>query len=150
MLCGCTQKKNTIPILNNISFIAEINYSNDKFVCESSLSDGDLKLIVKEPAEIKDLILVANKNGVAAEFLGVSYNADIISLPQRALAKLLFNILTDICNNESVTCDDGNCKITGRVDCYKYVFDFSPSGLPISLEVDELDLKIDFKNVTVN
>lgn len=149
-LCGCLEKRTVMPILNDITFTAEIDYGEDEFVCDLFVSDGALKVILNEPEEIKDLTLIVNKNGVTAEFKGVTYTPDINSMPQGAFVKLLFNILNDISNNDSLVCDDENCKITGRLDGYEYEFTFSPSGLPISLYIDQIDLKIDFKNVTVN
>lgn len=149
-LCGCSKSRKTTPILQNISFMAEIIYGEDEFICDAFVSDDALKLVINEPVEIKDLTLITNKNGVTVEFKGISYSPDINSLPQGALAKVLFDVLNDISNNDSLVCDDENCKITGRLDGYEYEFIFSPSGLPISLYIDQIDLKIDFKNVTVN
>lgn len=150
LFCGCSQKRSTRPILNNISFVAQIDYCDNNFICDATVTESNLKLVVNEPDKIKGLTFVANKNGISAEFMGISYNPNINNLSQGVLVKLLFNIFTDISNNEFASCEGDNCKISGRVDNYKYVFYFSPTGLPICLEVATLNLKIDFKNVTVN
>lgn len=151
LLCGCAEKKAVTPVLNNISFTAEIDYGDSEFAGNATLSDGALNLTVTEPQEIKDLILKLDKNGVTAEFKGVTYNPDINSLPQGAIAQVLYDILNDItASQDTATCDEENCEIEGKVNGYDYTFVFSPSGLPISLDVDDLDLEIKFKNVTIN
>lgn len=150
LLCGCAEKKAVTPVLNNISFTAEIDYGDSEFVGNATLSDGALNLTVTEPQEIKDLILMLDKNGVTAEFKGVTYTPDINSLPQGAIAQVLYDILNDIADNKTANCDEENCEIKGSVNGYDYTFVFSPSGLPISLDVDDLDLEIKFKNVTIN
>ncbi len=150
LLCGCAQNKTATPILNNISFTAEIDYDENEFVADITVAEEALNLAVIEPQEINGLILNITKNGVAAEFKGVSYTPDISSLPQGAVVQILYNILNDISSGKTASCDNENCTITGRVDGYKYEYEFSPSGLPISLKVDALNLEIDFKNVTIN
>ncbi len=150
LLCGCAQNKKATPILNNISFTAEIDYDDSEFKARATVADGALNLVIIEPQEIKDLILNITKNGVTAEFKGVTYTPDISSLPQGAIVQVLYNIINDISSGKMANCDNENCEISGRVDGYKYDFKFSPSGLPISLKVDDFDLEIEFKNVTVN
>ncbi len=150
LFCGCAKSKTATPVLNNISFTAQINYGENEFVADTTVIDNALNLVVIEPQEIRDLTLIATKNGVTAEFKGVSYALDISSLPQGAVVQVLFNILNDISSGKTATCNEENCEITGKVDGYKYEFEFSPSGLPISLKVDEFDLDVNFKNITVN
>ncbi len=149
MLCGCAPKSTVAPILENISFTAEIDYGDDEFTADVKLMQDALNLVVTEPQEIKDLTLDITQNGVMAEFKGVTYTPDINSLPQGAIVQVLYEVLNDIRQNTAV-CDEENCNISGKAEGYKYDFEFSPSGLPISLTVDGLDLEIDFKNVTVN
>ena len=148
-LCGCSKSTKAKPILNNISFVAEIDYGKEKFVCNTEISDDVIKLVVKEPIEIEDLCLTISQNGAEAELKGVTYTTDSDTLPKGSVIKILYNLIKDISENKSADCDDENCKITGKSDDYKYDFIYSPSGLPISLEIEELDLKIEFKNVTV-
>ncbi len=151
VLCGCTQKSTVAPILENISFTAEIDYGDNEFTADAKLAQDALNLVVTEPQEIKDLTLNITKNGVTAEFKGVTYTPDINSLPQGAIVQVLYRVLNDIrASQNTAVCDEENCNISGKAEGYKYDFEFSPSGLPISLAVDELDLEIDFKNVTVN
>lgn len=150
LLCGCGENKTVTPILNNISFIAQVDYGEDKFVANAIVADNALKLTVVQPEELKDLIVNITQNGVTSEFKGISYSPDINSLPQGAVVQILYNVLYDISSGKMAVRSNENCVITGRVDGYKYTFNFSPSGLPISLAIDNLDLDISFKNVTAN
>lgn len=149
LLCGCADNKTVTPILNNISFTAEIDYGDSEFMANAELAQDAFNLAVTAPEEIDGLTLNFTKNGVTAEFKGVTYTPDINSLPQGAIAQVLYDIINDILDNKTATCDEENCKIEGRVNGYNYTFVFSPSGLPISLDVDDLDLEIKFKNVAV-
>ena len=151
LLCGCADNKTVAPVLDNISFTAQIDYGDNEFVGNATLSNDTINLTVTEPQEIKDLILKLDKNGVTAEFKGVTYTPDINSLPQGAIAQVLYNVLNDIAaSQDTAICDEENCVIKNKINGYDYEFTFSPSGLPISLEIDDLDLEIKFKNVTVN
>ncbi len=148
MLCGCSQRAQTTPILNDISFTAQINYGSDKYAGDVTIADNTLTITVTEPEQIKDLILTINNSGIKAELKGISYTPNLNTLPQGAVGQILFNVLNDIKGKTVESCDQ-NCKINGRVDGYKYTITISPSGLPIDLEIPELNLKIKFNNVTV-
>lgn len=148
---GCAQKSAVTPVLDNISFTAEIDYGDNEFTADATLAQDVLNLVVTEPQEIKDLTLNITKNGITAEFKGVKYTPDINSLPQGAIVQVLYEVLSDIrASQNTAVCDEENCEIKSQANGYEYEFTLSPSGLPISLTVDQLDLEIDFKNVTVN
>ena len=148
-VCGCAAKPKSKPILNNISFIAEIDYGDNKFVCDTAISENVLKLTVTEPDEIQDLNLTISQTEVETEFKGGSYTKSLDELASGSVAKIFHSLLNDILDNKSASYNDENCEITGKAEGFKYVFVFSPSGLPISLCVDELDLKIVFKNASI-
>lgn len=148
--CGCVQKGNVTPVLDNISFTAEIDYGDNEYTADVSIAQDTLNLVVTAPQEIKDLTLSVTKNGITAEFKGVAYDSKIDSLPQGAIAQVLYGVINDIrASQDAAICDEENCEINSQANGYKYEFTFSPSGLPINLKVDKLDLDIDFKNVTV-
>ena len=60
-LCGCSKSTKAKPVLNNISFVAHIDYGKEKFVCNTEISDDVIKLVVKEPIEIEDLCLTISQ-----------------------------------------------------------------------------------------
>lgn len=147
-LCGCSKSKQIEPVLNNITFTAQIQYGDENFVCDTALSDNTLKLAVVEPNEIEGLTLTVDKEVIQAEFNGISFNPDIDSIPQGAIIKTLFSVLSDV-RGKKIECVDKNCEVSGNTDGYKYNFVFSPNGLPISLLIDNIDLKINFSNVVL-
>lgn len=150
LLVGCVQKRTVTPQLYNISFTAEISYKDETFKSDIMIGEDALKFVVIEPQEIKDFTLEITKNGTTAEFKGLKHTSDANLLPQGAVAQILYDVLNDVANKNNVFKDDENCEIEGEVNGYEYSFVFSPSGLPLLLEVDDISLKIEFKNVTVN
>ena len=148
IICGCSQKRQVKPILNNIAFTALADYNSDKYNVDATITDGALNLIVNEPEKIKGFVLQIDKNNVKAEYKGISYDSDIDSLPQAAIARLLFNIVDDI-SDKNLICSNENCEIIGEVDDIQYNFIFSPAGLPLSLNIEDINLKIEFSNVTL-
>lgn len=148
VLCGCTKTKYTEPVLNNISFTASIVLNNSEFIADATLLEDELELVVNSPQEIKGLILSISKNGVNAVFNGITFAPDVNSLPNGAVIQILFEIIRDI-EGKNAVCNNENCMIQGKVNNYAYDFIFSPAGLPISLEIKDLNLKINFTNVTI-
>ena len=148
VLCGCTKTKHVKPVLNNILFTASITFNNSIFIADATLSEDVLELVVNEPQEIKGLILSISKNGVKAKFNDISYALDINSLPNGSAIQILFDIFKDI-EGKNAVCNNENCLIQGKVNNYLYDFIFSPVGLPILLEIKDLNLKINFTNVTI-
>lgn len=151
ILCGCTNKKTVTPILQNISFNAVVSYGDNDFSCNTKLTEDSLTLVLNEPKEIKGLTLCFSKNGVVAEYHGIKYERDSLTQTDAAPSQFLYGIINDIkSQNCSIQHTNENCFAEGKLQGNKYIFEFSPTGLPISLKIDELDLKIDFKNVTLN
>ncbi len=148
LMCGCTAQKQVSPVIDNISFTADITYVEQNYVCDATILDSTLNLCVIEPENIKGLSLKIDKNGVTAEFKGIEHAMDVNSLPQNAVIQILFKILNDI-TDKTIDVSRENCEITGNIDGNKYLFVFSPSGLPISLKIDNLDIEIKFNNVTL-
>lgn len=147
-LCGCSKPETTRPTLNNITFTAQIDYNECRYVCNVDVSDDIFNLVILEPKEIKDLILKIDKTSLVAEFMGVKYAPDINSLPHGVMIRIIYDVFMDAANKECFI-KDKNCKIIGKVNEHDYKFSFSPSGLPLSFEIDDLDLKIVFNNVMV-
>ena len=146
--CGCSKTNTTTPILDNISFTAQINYDKQEYVCDVVITESVLNIVVSEPEQIKGLTVKVDKNGTMAEFMGISYTPDLNSLPQGAVAQVLFSVLEDAAEKSAVYVNE-NCEIDGNVNGYEYDFTFSPSGLPLSLVIEDLDLEINFNNTAL-
>lgn len=148
-LCGCSKKSTVAPIVNDISFEAEIEYDESQFICDVIIEENVFDITVTEPQNISDLRFVLSGDEVTVDFEGISYSKAIDDLSDNSVSKILFKVFSDINNGKFAEYDGENCKISGETDNYEYDFTFSPSGLPIDLEIDDLDLRIEFKNVTL-
>jgi len=148
LLCGCVQNAATAPVLNNISFIAEISYGESEYSADVLIRDDVLNLVVTAPKEIDGLSFELDKNGIKANFKGIPFDLDTVSLSKGAVYQVLICVLDDAKQKTAISSDD-NCKITGDADGYKYTLLLSPSGLPIELEIKELNFQMKFTNVTV-
>ena len=135
--------------MHNISFVADVTHGNTNYLADVSVQEDCLKFVVSSPENIKGLTLTVSANGTTAEFLGISYPIDMSAQPHGAIVQVLYNILNDVTTRQMNFSED-NCEIKGMAENYNYTFIFSPSGLPISLRVDEIDLFIKFTNVTLN
>ena len=134
--------------MSDISFTAKVNYDKQKYICDVELYEDSLNLIVNEPTEIKGLTLKNDKNGTKAEFMGVSFDVDTRSLPYGALVEVLLTTINDA-SNKTIDFDDSNGEIRGSVEGSNYLFEFAPSGLPLTLKIDDMNLYIEFSNVTI-
>lgn len=146
--CGCSNQDKTTTSLNNISFTANITYNDSNYICDVTLNNSDFKLIVNQPHEIKGYTIKSENDNITAEFMGISYHPELSDLPHGAVLKILLNIFDDA-SKKSVSSGGENCEITGKVNQYKYNFIFSPSGLPKTLECENLSLKIEFYDVVI-
>lgn len=149
ILCGCSKSNEIKPILNNISFDATITYKDLGYVGKVNLNDDALNLILSSPNEINGLTLNISKSAIVGEFKGISYEYNASSLTNDALPMVLFDVIMDLSDKKAIY-NDKNCKITGKINNYEYIYVFSPSGLPLLLKIDDIDLQIEFSNVVLN
>ncbi len=147
LLCGCDGSKSVVPILNNISFTAKIAYNEENFICNADIKDNVLILKITQPNLIKGLTLSIDKNGLNAEF--DSIECDLDRLPIDNAVTVLYKIIADINGKEIVNSDSNNCRYEGITENIKYIFIFSPTGLPIELTVSSINLNIVFSNVVI-
>lgn len=150
-LCGCGTNKTVAPILENISFTAEVEYCGQKFSCETVLLENDAKITVLNPEEIKGLVLEYKKGTVSGNFYGVAFVPDADHFPLNSVPQLLYNTVCDIKDNKTnANFNSDNCEIKGMLGGNDYVLIFSPSGLPISLEFSDLELRLQFNNIQLS
>lgn len=148
LLCGCTSLKETNPIVNDIAFTANIKYQKQKYVCDIQSYNDGINLIIKEPQNIEGLVFDINKNGCKMEFEGLAQSYDIDLLPYNSFAQIIYDVFSEVAT-QTIDINNKNCEIEGNVNNKKYVFLFSPSGLPLSLEIKDLDFYVKFSSVTI-
>ena len=148
VLCGCSKLEKATPIIENISCTAEIEYNHSKYVCDlESFKDG-LNLTVVEPKEIAGIKFIIKNNKVTTEYKGISDAPELNELPQHLITRIVFDVINDVKGKE-IEFDKFNGVINEEVEGYKYGFVFSPAGLPISLSIEDIDLEIYFKDISL-
>lgn len=147
--CGCNQHNQVAPIVDNISFTANIDYEKQNYICEVSIVNSVLKLTVNSPRNINGLTFVVDKNVTEAKLNDISYSCNTSQLSCDNIAEIIYKILIDV-TDKTIIDKEKNCIICDSLSGNNYEFVFSPSGLPLSLNVIELDLYIKFSNVVVN
>ncbi len=144
-LCGCAAKETVKPILNNIEFIARIDYDGKNYVCNSMLVDEKISMNVIEPENIKGFSVSVDKAGAKAGFGDIAYDFDISA----DVVNTLYAIIDEVGKTEGIMVKNDNGVIEGNINGHSYIFAFSPAGLPISLNITEPNIKIEFYNVTI-
>ena len=136
--------------MTNISFTADIILGVNEFVCDVSLFEDSAKITVLQPREIEGLIFEYTDGSVSGNYKNAEFKPYSNKLPNSAISQQFYDIVYDIKrNNYTAISDENNCVISEKLNNYTYVFTFSPTGLPISLEIKDLDFKAQFNNVTI-
>lgn len=148
LLCGCSNVEKGKPIVNNISFIAEIDCDDFHYVCNVDALKDSLYLAVTQPTEIQGFTLKRNKNQITVEFGDVIDTVELNRLPNNSIIRILIEIFDDV-EDKSIKFDQQNGVACGNISGYKYEFVFSPSGLPLTMKVDELNFELFFNNVMI-
>ena len=147
VLCGCSEKKKITPKVNNISFVAEITYYNEKITLKTSFdAKGNMKATVLKPEDFKSLEFDFKDDKVTAQFLGLTYTPQTGNLSVNHAAKIIYDAFRDAEKHSEITIKNGeNCQIKGE----SYVLEFSPAGLPLSLELKNNGYKAIFNELRV-
>ncbi len=150
ILCGCGNSKVVTPVINNIDFTAQIKFSDEHYVCDVSVYDENIDVKVVNPQEIKGLTFHYSDSTVSVEHLGIKYTPDAGNMPAGGVAVILTDVINHI-NKEGLTAvfNEGNCVINSRAGEHKFTFEFSPAGLPLELEIPNINYTVKFNNVTI-
>ena len=148
-LCGCSSGQ-TKPVLTEISFTAEITYYNEVYTLEAQmLKDATLVATIIEPEELKGLTLTVTKDGISAEYLGLTYKANEATLPFSKTVWDVYLPLLNIINTPDLVAN-GDGILTGEAENQKYTLTISPTGLPQTLELKDKRLLVRFYNTKIN
>ena len=67
LLCSCSPSNVVTPMLKNITFVAEVEYLNEIFICDVSVIENSTEFTVVEPEEITGLTYTINNGDITAE-----------------------------------------------------------------------------------
>lgn len=149
-LCGCKGKSNTMPVLNGITFDADITYYNEAYKGSCSLLNGVFKFTVSEPELLSGYTLTFDGDSVTAEYLGITYTPNKSNMPFSSVAGEIYQKLTEIINSSDAAVKSGDSYVIeggqGR-DAYKLYI--SSVGIPLSLEIPDERFTVYFYNSTI-
>ena len=136
---GCAKSEEQ-KVTNGISFTAFISAKGKDFTINGSVDKtGILNANVLSPETIKGLQIYADKENVYFEFLGLKYENNISKYPISNIVNLILSSL-----NEDTSQTD---KKTGNIKGYDYILLFDENGYPEKLQIEELDITVEFKDV---
>ncbi len=150
VLCGCGGSNTVVPILNNINFTAETECGDAHYAFDVSISDESTNIKVISPEEIAGLNLNFSDSNVSAEYLGIKYTPNSGNMPDSGVAAVLNDVINYV-NQEGLTAvsNENNCCVEGKIGDDEFIFQFSPAGLPLELEIPNKNYTVKFNNVTI-
>ena len=82
--------------------------------------------------------------------MGFTYTPKTGKLPVNNVVRIMFEAIEDVGDNTVITSKSGeNHKIKGKIDAGEYIFTFSPSGLPLRLEISDIKYIVRFSDLTL-
>ena len=104
LLCGCTKKANVTPVMQGISFTADVQYGGSNYLADVSLQEECLNLIVHSPENINVLTLIVDKNGTTAKFTSKSVGTYTITVTiDDYTADCIVNVVEDMTGVDNAT-----------------------------------------------
>ena len=151
LLIGCGKKAEISPIVNGISFTAEIKYNGKNYSVDTVTSkEGEMSAVVKKPESLAGMKISFDGETVKTEYLGLCYEQNINDVKQNNAALVLFDVLSAVNNGENaVKSDSGNYTLKKKKNGIEYELTVSPTGLPVSLVFPDNDITVEFLNTTV-
>lgn len=148
MLCCCGKKTGVKPQLTDITFDAEAEYDGVEYLCSVQTdSELNMEINVNSPQELSGMIVKLSDGKLTVEYKGMTY-APENGEKTGGIVNNLYRAVIDSAEEKAVYKDGNNCVISGESDGFKYDFFFSPTGLPLYLNMGD-GLCVQFNNVTV-
>lgn len=149
-LCGCGNENRITPILREIEFDASVDCDGEKFAYTAEIcDDGSMSAYFTDPTELSGMTIKLEDENITAEYMGLSYEAKLSAFPQGNIVKTVYDVFHNSEKGECFADDGENCRAEGNVSGEKYLFYLAPSGLPLSLEFPDREVKIIFNNVKI-
>lgn len=147
-LTACSGKKEVTPLLCGISFTADITYYNENYKGECTVSaDGALTLKLTEPKDLSGYTVTLSKEGITAEYLGLSFTPTVNNMPASSVLTDFYN-----CYYEAAFSDE-DAKSTGdgyQLQDDEYTLWLTAMGLPQKAELPDESFCVYFYNVAVS
>lgn len=149
---GCSSEKNKTPPMPELNFKGDISVTYNNYNLECSIYNNLAKgctITVKEPGLLSGLKMIVKGGNCKLEMGRVSYEFDPAALKQTEFATSLSDALVSVLNTTKYSqLDDGSWKYTGQTEIGQFILiQDGETGYPISLEIPEADLSVNFKNM---
>ncbi len=150
-LSACSGKTEVKPRLVGITFNADMTYFNENYKGECVISsDGALTCKLTEPESLSGYTLTLSKEGMTAEYLGITYTPTESNMPFSGVIGEFYENISEISSSEdSAKKKDDAYIIKGGKDAEAYTLYLSSTGLPQSLQLPDERFTVYFYNVTV-
>ena len=150
LLAGCKKTAQShSTVLTSISFSADINYYNENYSADCVIDkDGILTAVVTKPENLSGLKFKFTGEKCEVNFGDLNVSDESVYMPQNSVISTMNKIFVE-CRNVTPKDSKQNFKIKGKCDGKKYTLTVSPSGLPISLDIPDLGLQVEFNNVSL-
>ncbi len=146
LLAGCTAESNIKPVTRNITFTAEMTYYNEYYEMAVEIyTNGDAKISLTHPEELKGLTFNIKNGGLSAEFDGIKIETD--DSYKTAAVNFLYSAFKN--EEQKVYKNDDRFFTKGKCDSGEYTMYISGTGLPLKI-CDSADrFEIIIKNITM-
>lgn len=148
LLVGCSKNEGKKPILNDISFTADITYYNEKYTAKGSVDGkGNLCLEMIEPSELSGMVFTVDDRGVKVEYKGLTFSPNVNSLSGSAADMIYSGFSAVRQENVDYEYGDKNYTVTAKNNNTEFVLCYSPSGLPLEIKSSSGVFKTQFYDI---
>ena len=149
LFCACDSKETVEPVLNGISFSANIDYNGYKCTCSVKAFGGGVFICeIESPALIKGTTLEFDGNKLTLSFMGIKYEPQL-PLPCENMAEILKTVIDSAQNGIAGKNPEGHYEIKGRTGEYEYIVTVAQTGLPVKIECADINFTAEISNVNL-
>ena len=149
MFTGCKSAKSKPQIkIEGISFAAHITYQGANYVADCTVeNENSITAVITEPESLSGLTVTYNGNNCLVRYGEMEINNAERFLPQSCSIEMIKNVFSNL-QSASFNGKHGNYEFRGDINGHGFIFITTPAGLPVSLQIEDYQLTVDFRNVT--
>ena len=150
LFSGCKSEKTVSPITKGIKFDLKVNYGKANYDVSVIIDNGGcMEALINSPDKISGMKITANKFETVSEYKNLKYTYNDEEFTRNNPIIMVYNILSDLSDKQLPLKEGENCVEKDEFSSKEYEFVFSPSGLPISFNMNSENLNIVFCDVIV-
>ena len=150
LLCGCNTRKNVSPVTKGIKFTLNIYCGETNYDVSALIDNGNcMNATVSFPEAIKGMKITSNKFETLAEYKNLKYTYNEDAFSGESYVVTVYNILRALGDKQLTLKNGENCVLDGKYLGEEYSFTFSPSGLPIELNIESKNFKAVFNDIGI-